>query len=178
MEQLEKVEKLRETTGVTYEEAKDALEKNDWNILEAVVYLEQQGKIKAPKMSSYSTQAETSQDFVKATKDYDEKSSHMTVGQIADKFFKWCGKMIKKGCENFFEVKKDGKTIVSMPVILLILLFFCSFGFTLLVLIIGLFFGLHYSFRGEITQSVDINSMCDKASETCENIKKDFTTDK
>ena len=57
MEQLEKVEKLREKTGVTYEEAKAALEACEWDLLDAIVYLESQGKIKDAGMASYTTKS-------------------------------------------------------------------------------------------------------------------------
>lgn len=40
MEQLEKVEKLRARANVTYEEAKEALEASNWDLLDAMVYLE------------------------------------------------------------------------------------------------------------------------------------------
>lgn len=175
MEQLEKVEKLREKTGVTYDEAKNALEANNWDILDAIVYLENQGKIKSPNMSSYSTKAETSQEFQRASRNYEDSSSRMTFGEMVDKFFKWCGKIIKKGCDNFFEVRKDGRNIMSMPVIVLVILLCVAFWVTLPLLVIGLFCGFKYSFRGDIAKTVDINSACDKAAETCENIKKDFS---
>ena len=55
MEQLEKVEKLRQRANVSYEEAKMALEQSNWDLLDAMVYLEQLGKVKAPNNSSYST---------------------------------------------------------------------------------------------------------------------------
>lgn len=48
MDQLEKVEKIREKTGVTYEEAKAALEAANGDILDALVYLENMGKVKKP----------------------------------------------------------------------------------------------------------------------------------
>ncbi|MDY5103377.1 MAG: UBA/TS-N domain protein, partial [Agathobacter sp.] len=40
MDNFEKVEKLKERANVTYEEAKQALEACDWDILEAMIYLE------------------------------------------------------------------------------------------------------------------------------------------
>ena len=40
MEQLEKVEKLRQRANVSYEEAKEALEASDWDLLDAMVYLD------------------------------------------------------------------------------------------------------------------------------------------
>ena len=48
MNHLEKVEKLRQRADVSYEEAKEALESCDWDILDALILLESQGKVKAP----------------------------------------------------------------------------------------------------------------------------------
>ena len=56
MELLEKVEKIREKTGVSYEEAKAALEACDEDVLDALVYLENQGKIKKPDVSVYTAE--------------------------------------------------------------------------------------------------------------------------
>lgn len=44
MENYEKVEKLRERANVSYEEAKEALEQNNWDILDAMIALEKSGK--------------------------------------------------------------------------------------------------------------------------------------
>lgn len=116
MEQLEKVEKLREKTGVTYEEAKAALEACEWDLLDAIVYLESQGKIKDAGMASYTTKSESSEEFKQAAKDYEDNSNRVTLGEMVDKFLKWCGKIIKKGCDNYFEVYKDGKIVINAPV--------------------------------------------------------------
>ena len=45
MNEYEKVEKLREKANVSYEEAKAALEKCNWDLLDAIVLLEREGKI-------------------------------------------------------------------------------------------------------------------------------------
>ena len=58
MSELEKVERLREHANVTFEEAKMVLEKNQWDLLEAMVDLERQGKVKQPNATSYTTQYE------------------------------------------------------------------------------------------------------------------------
>ena len=49
---LELIEKLRERADVSYEEAKAALEKYDGDIVEALIYLEQQNKMKKPLQDS------------------------------------------------------------------------------------------------------------------------------
>ena len=44
MEKLEKVEVIREKCGVSYEDAKAALDACDDNVLDAIIWLEKQGK--------------------------------------------------------------------------------------------------------------------------------------
>ena len=55
MDKLNIVEKLREKTGITYEEAKCVLEINNWDILDSILYLEEQGKVKRPSVSIFYT---------------------------------------------------------------------------------------------------------------------------
>ena len=48
MATIEQVEKLRSKANVSYEEAKNALEACGDDILEAMIYLEKQGKVQPP----------------------------------------------------------------------------------------------------------------------------------
>ena len=125
MELLEKVEKIREKTGVSYEEAKAALEACGEDILDALVYLENQGKIKKPDVSVYTTEAEPSEEVKEAARQY-EKASGETFGDQVKKFMHWIGSLIKKGCENFFIVSKKNEEIITMPVIVIVLLLLLS----------------------------------------------------
>ncbi len=76
MDNFEKVEKLREHANVTYEEAKQALENSNWDILDAMIYLEQGGKVHGPEQSSYTTQTE------KVKIDIEEKESKSTFRRL------------------------------------------------------------------------------------------------
>ena len=58
MDNFEKVEKLREHANVTYEEAKEALENSNWDILDAMIYLEKNGKTRESQRAEYSTKTE------------------------------------------------------------------------------------------------------------------------
>ena len=58
MDKMEKVERLREHANVSYEEAKAALEQANDDLLDAMVILEKQGKVKMPKQPTYSTEYE------------------------------------------------------------------------------------------------------------------------
>ena len=175
MDQLERVEKIREKTGVSYEEAKAALDAAGGDVLDAIVYLENQGKINRPEKQVYTTkpEQETSIELKEAAKAYEDEN-HETFGDIVKKFLKWCGRMIKKGCENFFIVSKHHEEIMSVPVIVLALLLLFAFWIVLPLLVVGLFCGFRYSFRGNITKSVDVNKACDKAAEACESVKREF----
>ena len=174
MELLEKVEKIREKTGVSYEEAKAALEACGEDVLDALVYLENQGKIKKPDVSVYTTEAEPSEEVKEAARQY-EKASSETFGDQVKKFMNWIGSLIKKGCENFFIVSKKDEEIITMPVIVIVLLLLFAFWVVLPLMVVGLFFGFRYRFSGSITKSVDVNMACDKAAEAAETIKQEFT---
>lgn len=176
MDNLEKVEKIREKTGVSYEDAKNALEASEYDILDAIVYLEKLGKVKAPKLERYSTDAgQVSSEFERAQSAYEDSCRKGTFGESVDRFFKWCGDVIKKGCDATFNVYHEGKRVVAMPVIAFVLLLIFAFWVMIPLLIIGMFCNLRYQFQGVNKVSVDLNEMCDKASDACENIKSDIT---
>ena len=56
---LEQVERLREKADVSYAQAKQALEYSGGNLLDALIYLEEQGAIPRPQGAYYSTRNET-----------------------------------------------------------------------------------------------------------------------
>lgn len=84
---LEKVDIVRERAKVGYAEAKDALEKTEGNVLDAIIYIEKNQKTVLNNLS------EVSNDFVEAIKD-----------------------IVKKGNVNRIKIKKDGKVILDIPV--------------------------------------------------------------
>ena len=177
MDTIEKAEKIREKTGVTYEEAKDALEAAGGDMLDALVYLERKGKVKEPEVSVYTTKnedTENSDAFQEAAKSY-EKAEKETFSDQVKKFVKWCGGLVKKGCENFFIISKGNEELATLPVLVMVLLLLFAFWLMVPLLIVGLFFGFQYRFKGAITQAVDVNTACEKAAEAAETIKQEFS---
>ena len=55
MEDYKLVEKLKNEANISYEEAKSALEKSNWDILDAFVYLEEMGKVQKPSVNIFYT---------------------------------------------------------------------------------------------------------------------------
>ena len=59
MDHLEMVEKLRAKANVSYEEARDALEACDWDLLDALLMLESEGRLNEEKQAEYTTRPKT-----------------------------------------------------------------------------------------------------------------------
>lgn len=170
MDELEKVEKLREKANVTYEEAKNALQENNWDLLDAMVALEKQGKVKREGSESYSTHYEEPPKY-----EEDMTEEHRTtLGELLNRFADWVKKMVRKGNENYFEVERKGKTILSIPVTALVILLAFFWHVILVLMVIGLFTGFHYLFKGPAKSVADVNKALNSASDTAEDIKEGF----
>lgn len=84
---LEKIDIVRERTGATYSEAKEALAASDANVVDAIIQIEKNKK--------------TTFDNIYTTK---------------DEFLSWIKELINKGNVTRIKIKKDEKTLVDMPV--------------------------------------------------------------
>lgn len=169
MENLEKVEKLRERANVSYEEAKAALEESGWDLLDAMVSLEKQGRVKGPEQSVFSTSYEEQEHYepVKETVYEGRKQEKEGVKGVFRRFIDICR-------NNAFCVKKNEEQIIRIPVILLVLILFFTWRIALPVLIIGLFFGLRYSFEGKDDLS-QANDLMDSAGNAADRVKEELT---
>lgn len=172
MDNFEKVEKLREHANVSYEEAKQALENSNWDILDAMIYLEQSGKVHGPEQSSYTTQTE------KVKIEVDEKECRTSFSDNCKRFGNWILRMVEKGNNNSFCVERDNREIFRVPITLLVVLLIFAFWVVVPLLVIGLFFNVRYQFAGPDVRSVDIdiNRAMDSAAEAAESIKNEFNS--
>lgn len=172
MDNFEKVEKLREHANVSYEEAKQALENSNWDILDAMIYLEQSGKVHGPEHSSYTTQTE------KVKIDIDEKDCKSSFSDNLRRFGRWCQRLLEKGNNNSFCVERDNNEIFRIPITLLVVFLLCAFWVVVPLLVIGLFFNMRYQFAGSDIRSVDLdlNKAMDSAADAAENIKNEFNS--
>ena len=181
MENFEKVEKLREKTGVSYEDAKNVLEENNYDMLDAIIELERQGRVVEPKDGTYTAGAGQEREHVKkfeiAQRQYEDdcKKSNFKEGcrRIAD-FFRM---LFRKSLEIEFCINKNGNKVASIPLLVLVIMLLGFFWVTAPLIVIGLFFGITYNFTGMDKVVVDVNEACEKASQTVENIKNEFKKD-
>lgn len=169
MVDFEQVQKLRDYANITYEEAKKALEEADGDMLQAVINLEKENKIKAPEAAGYyNSQAEdqNAKDDGKG-KGRDKKRNHTNGSSFGDQvnaFLKWCGRIIHKGNINNFEVIKDDQRIITLPVTVLVLLLLFAFWIVIPLLILGLCFGYRYQFRGPDMDKTEVNKTMENVS--------------
>lgn len=166
MTNFEMVETLREKAQVSYEEAKAALEASNWDLLDAVLLLESEGKI-APETASYSTRTEELPPEEEPEK---HKGFHDGMRWLARAF----KKLLHIGNTNQLAVSKDDKELFSLPVTVFAVLLLCSVWTILIAMFISLFFGVRYAFRGPELGRDSINRVMGRASDMAENAKEEF----
>lgn len=165
MDNFEKVEKLREKADVTFEEAKAALEEANWDLLDAMIVLEKQGKAE-PRKESYSTKGQSTE---LAVVDQPEEKERKHGNSFTDKLkVLW-----HKSCENFFVVEREDERIIRIPIWVFILILLFTWHVTIVVMIVALFFGCRYSFKGQAEMKL-ANDVCDKASEAADKMKEEY----
>ncbi len=89
---LEKVDIVKDRTGATYKEAKEALEKCEGDVLNAIIYLEEQGENK------------------------NNEKIESNKSETVEEFKVWLKDLIDKGNISRIKISKDGKKIVDVPV--------------------------------------------------------------
>lgn len=172
MEQLEKVEKLRERANVTYEEAKEALEASGWDLLDAMVYLEKQGRVKSPAQETYTTNYEEQTQYV-SVKDKVQEQEETGSESFFKKLSRFAKILLQKSKDNSFYITRKDEEIFHMPVWALALLLLFTWKLLIPVMIVALFFECRYSFKGK--DNLDgVNKAMDKASDLADRVKDGY----
>jgi len=183
MTELEKVEKLREKADVGFAEAKEALDAANGDILDALIYLENQGKATIPAGGGFfsgSGALAPVRDQPRAGGGADSSggSSEKTgesFGDMLKRFGRFCMMLLRKGNNNFLEAEKGGEQKFSCPVTIVLLFLIFFFWVTMPLFVISLFFGFRYSFRGADLGKPSVNKVMDSASDIVDDVKQSFS---
>ena len=147
MDKFKLVERLREKTGISYEEAKEVLEKNNWDILDAIVYLERTGRIKKPSVSEFYTNEHKESYTSNKEKNDGYKESESKKSKGSNKFegiFEAVCEVIDT-CNNIFiKMKKRDRVLLKLPLTVVILLLLFGFWIIVPLVIVGLFFDIEF----------------------------------
>lgn len=159
MTRLEMVEQIREKTGVTYDVAKETLEKSDWDMLDAIIALEKPDFTMARQMSTANT---------------DERKvvrRSATAGEVGAKItsvIKFILKAMSKGETMRMEIYRKDEPIETISITALILLVLINWWIPAVLIVAGLFTGFKYKFTG--TGKL-VNIIAAKTGEKAEEIK-------
>lgn len=139
---LEKIDKIRERTGVSYKEAKEVLEKHNGDVLEALIALEE-------NKSSWS----------------DNLSSK------GDAIIENLKEILRRGNVTKIVVKRDGDTIVNLPVTAGAIGAILALPATAIGLTAAVLAKCSIEITKEDGEVIDINEMAEK---TVDKVKKGF----
>lgn len=181
MEKLDKVEVIRQKTGVSYEDARAALEQTGYDVLDAIVLLEQQGKTQANTAhhtTVHTEQAAMSYEMVQAQQEYERTSKKTNASETFDRIIDTLKRLCTRGLEVSFVVERNDARVLALPVLILVILILFLFPATIPLLIVGLFFGFRYHFDGLGSTNVNINDAMDRMADGAESLKNDVMGDK
>lgn len=161
---LEQVERLREKADVSYAQAKQALEYSGGNLLDALIYLEEQGAIPRPQGAYYSTRNETPpppppQPDIPAEQPKAKGRRKAGLRQL----FRKLRRLL---LENELEIWRRDQPVTSLPILILVLLVLFAFYITLPALILGLFLGFRYQISGPDLEDDAFNGMMGNVADT------------
>lgn len=172
MERNEMIEVLMGKANVSREEAQEVLEICNWDLLDSVIYLERRGKVENNETTTIIEVKAEEQEKKEENKKHEEKFGG--IGEVIGRMFKFLGKFIRKGNENFFEVRKENEKPIRISLtISLLLLIFLSLP-CIILLIVGLFCGYKYSISGPSMNYEGVNTVFEEVSKSADTIKKDF----
>ena len=165
MDHLEMVEKLREKANVTYEEAHDALEASDWDLLDALLMLESEGRLHEMEEAAYTTREEK-----QAPRPEGKKRKPHEPGMFAQLLHGLAG-LIKKANAVTVQAKKKNEVRLALPLTAVILLVVFMFWWLLIAAVIAMVCGYRFSVKG-LTIDDSVNSAMEKAGSFVDNVVK------
>lgn len=165
---FEKVEKLREKANVSYEEAKEALEKSNGDILDAMILLEKEGKTKKAGAERYSTKYEKELERFRNCEEKQERRER--AKEECRSFGEKLKSLLKKSAENFLVIDRKGERILKLPIFAVILILIFAWYAAIIAILVSVFMGCKYSFEGE-EDFKKANDVCDKAEDIANSVK-------
>ena len=170
MDMFEKVDKLRERANVSYEEAKDALERSNGDILDAMILLEREGKTRPEGSQSFSTNCNPEPQFAQNGA-YDERQARRDrVRENGRSFGEKVKELFRKSTVNYLVIERNGERIIKLPVLAMILIILFAWYAAIIAIVVSLFCECKYSFVGEGDLKT-ANDVCEKAGDLANQVK-------
>lgn len=137
-------QKLAEKCGISYDEAMSVLRDADYDIFEAMLILERQGRLGGSSHGRYSTGI--MDNYVSAS-DGKSAADAETMGEFLRIAWDSLKDVMRSVLSYYLIISRDNREIASLPIILAAVILFGTMGIGPVVLIISLVKGFSYSIR-------------------------------
>ena len=192
MDNYQKVEQLVNKAGCSYEDARAALERSGWDMLDAVISLEREGKVKQETVEQTSQKADEAAEIIPevtvetradtglfesgtaGNQDYAGASGNKEEAP-KPKFRLWNRFKSIMTKNRMVILKSNDQQIVDLPIWIPVIALLAFFWATLILAVIAMVFGCRFHFEGEDLGKTNINNTMDKATDYAEKVKKDLT---
>ena len=176
MTNAEMVEKIVNRTGITAEQAEEALKKYDWDLLEAMIYVEQTYVQKSDSASSFTTNQPAAEpqnpNFSDDGKfNINEEKQPRSEDSSNRNFGKTLKYLINISLSNTISVIHNGNEVLTVPVLVLIILMFSSISTVFMVMFIAMFFDVSYCFKGSELGNDRFNGVLSRIYAFAQNLK-------
>ena len=142
-----------EETGASFEDARSAIRACDGDMLDAMVYLEKLGKISTNKAAYADPRFAPISEAEMACAAAKRAERRAVRRERCEKHRGAIGRFVRKAINflvhNKIAVSKDGNEIACLPLFIVLIICNASLGFAFAAMIVSMFFGFEYSFRGE-----------------------------
>lgn len=162
----EQIEKVVQFSGVTWDEARAALEQTNGSPLDAVILLERRGRSASVPGGDYSTRTGVQQESAPAgvsalpvKKTVHRKYTAREVGDTIKNFLRNCTKIT-------VDIWRGEDLLAGVPLVVCVLLFVVAFKLMLALALVGLALRCRYHISGWEGNAADINRTMDRVSDT------------
>ncbi len=168
MDMFEKVDKLRERANVSYEEAKEALDRANGDILDAMIILEREGKTNKEGNVMFSTNGTESNGPAACDNNQAKRDN---AGGNGRSFGDKIKELFRKSTVNYLVISRNGKNVVEIPIFAVILIVLFAWYAAIIAVVVSLFCECKYSFAGEDDLAA-ANNVCEKAEILASQVKE------
>lgn len=166
---LEQVTKLKEYAEVSFADAKEALEAANGNLLDALLWLERNGRIPNAETAAYSTREEAAEEKTAGTGSRTEEPEAAMSWLDRAKHF-----LLDNRLEAYH--RKSGRDF-QVPIGVCIILLVIAFWMVPAILIVGFFFGWRYRMAGPDLDREEVNKTMEKINDTAEGVVSDVVSE-
>jgi cation transport ATPase len=173
--ELKKIDILKERANVTYEEARIALAEADGNLVEALIKLEKEDRIR-PKQKQQQARSERKEKKEKKERPhYEERQAHK---EHRKEEMREAGEKLKK---HRFVLHKDDQVFLDLPTWVALLAILVTMPFSLFALLLAIIVGFQMQIRSytgkEYSVDQPIREVAQQVKEGLEKEKEDDEAD-